>query len=802
MTDTAGLDAFDIPPFPRILRQKERILAAARHFSVEQALIIDESYRGSTGLPKIERRALALAAALEKISIGIDEDELIVGNRTRGIRDGVVSPESGISWIKRELDTLPKREQDPFLVGEEDRRAFLERILPAWETESLEHYVYSGIGEELGRFGRVFKINQKDHAQGHIIPDAATWLRLGPEGLRGRNREAAAAARPEARSFHRAVDCVLEAASRFMVRYADLAAEQAEAQSVPDARRRELGEISAVCRAVSARPPETFREALQALWFLFVVLQMESNASSFSPGRADQYLLPYYRADIAAGRLVREGALELIEALYLCFNGIVYMRNCDGARYFAGFPIGFNITLGGTLRPEGSADGSPQADGVNELSYLFLAAQAHLGLPQPNLSARLHRQAPDAYVDACVRVIGLGSGMPQIVNDQSIVPALERSGIPPEEARDYGLVGCVELSTQGNYLGWSDAAMFNLAKVLELTLNGGVCLLSGDTLGPDSATLEDYPDFPSLMAAYKAQTAYFVERMMGAVKFVDRAHAAMVPSPFLSSVVSDCIGRGIDVTAGGARFNLSGIQAIQPANVADSLAAIKLLVYDEKRVAAGELLAALRADWAGHEKHRQLCVNRVPKYGNDVPWVDALGAEVVTHFADLLGAYTNARGGRYQMGLYTVSAHVPMGSNVGAGADGRRARSPLADGGVSPTYGRDLAGPTAVLKSVSALDFSRAGNGSLLNMKFVPSFFTREEDRRKFGLFLRAFVRTGIHHIQFNVVNKQDLLDAQEHPEKHRNLTIRVAGYTAYFTELARELQNEIIERSAHGAEQ
>jgi len=389
--------------------------------------------------------------------------------------------------------------------------------------------------------------------------------------------------------------------------------------------------------------------------------------------------------------------------------------------------------------------------------------------------------------------------MPQIFNDESIVPALLARGISAEDARNYAIVGCVELTTHGNTLGWSDAAMFNMVKALELTLNGGICLLTGKRMGLDLGSLVDYRSYDELEAAFRAQIDHFIGRMIKACDAVDRLHATILPSPILSSVIQDCAEKGLDVTAGGARYNLSGIQAIQLANLADCLAAIKQCVFDERNVSAEEALAAMRGDYAGNEKLRQYLINKVPKYGNDVDWVDAIAAKWVDYFAARMGEYTNARGGPYHTGLYTVSAHVPMGQNVGASLDGRRARDPLADGGMSAMYGRDRHGPTALLRTVSKVNSLNGSNGTLLNMKFLPEFFRTEEGIVKFASLLRTFVKLRINHVQFNVIRKEDLLAAKADPESWRSLTVRVAGYTAYFSELANDLQDEIIARTSYG---
>ncbi|MDR1143641.1 MAG: formate C-acetyltransferase/glycerol dehydratase family glycyl radical enzyme [Spirochaetaceae bacterium] len=781
----------------RIFALKARLYKEPRFVSMEQALIITESYKRHEGEPRIIQRALALKAALETIGIHMYPGELIVGNRSPGIRSGIVFPESGCSWVDRELETLPRRNQDPFQVKEGDGELFRAAVKPYWEGKSLEDVLRLRAGPAIDEIAPAVKINQKDHAQGHICPGCALWLAEGPAGLQAAaEARAEAAVAGEAENFYRGVSLAMAGVRRFMVRYAELAETMAADPAAADAsgagQSRDLEETARICRNLARRPPETFREAVQSLWFLFVILHMESNASSFSPGRMDRYLYPFYERDTAAGRLDKNGALEIIECLWIKFNEIVYMRNRNSAKYFAGFPIGFNIAAGG--------QDEAGNDTANDLSFLFLKAQEDLGLPQPNLSVRLHRDTGDELLHRAIGVVARGSGMPQFFNDEAVIPALRHLGIEAADAADYAVVGCVELSTQGNNLGWSDAAMFNLNKVLELTLTGGRDLLSGRQIAPDRGNLAAYASFEELEAAFAAHLDWYIEKMIRCCEEVEKAHADLLPTPFLSAVIQDCLEKGVDVTGGGAKYNLSGIQMIQVANLADSLAAIKLLVYDERRVKAGEYLAALETDYEGRESLRQMILKRVPKYGNDVEWVDALGAKWAGYFRRALERYVNYRGGPYHTGMYTVSAHVPMGEMVGASPDGRRARSPLADGGMSPMYGRDITGPTAVLKSVSRMDKLLTSNGGLLNMKFLPEFFTAPGGVEKFGIFLRSFVDLEIPHIQFNVVRREDLEAARKNPEQYRSLTVRVAGYTAYFTELAGELQEEIIARTSYGS--
>ena len=768
----------------RIRKLKEEMLKEPRFASIEQARIVTESYKKTEGMPRCIQRAEALKAALLQIRIRIEPEERIVGNRTYGVRGGVVFPETGASWVDREFETLPTRPQDKFQVRGEDIDAFRKEIMPYWKGRSLEDQVREAVGPQVDAIAKVVKINQKDHSQGHICPNTKKWLELGPAGIRKEAQERLEKADEARKSFYQSVIISMEGASAFIERYGVLADKLYQ-----ETGRENLAETARVCHKLAAEPPKTYQEAVQAVWFLYVILQMEGNASSFSPGRMDQYLYPYYEHSRREG-MTLEDALEITECLWLKFNQLVYLRNSNSARYFAGFPIGFNVALGGQKE-----DGS---DASNELSYLFLQAQSHLLLPQPNLSLRMYKDSPAELLEAASRVIGQGSGMPQVFNDEAVVPALMAHGVSHKDAMNYAIVGCVELTTHGNALAWSDAAMFNLLKALELTLNHGVDMLTGEKTGLDLGALTTYETFEELETAYAKQIDYFSDRMAECVSQVEKMHEKLLPTPFLSAVIDDCLARGRDVTQGGAHYNFAGVQAIQAANLADSLAAIKALVYDEKKLSREELLHALQTDYEDAPLIRAMLLNKAPKYGNDVDWVDALGVKWVNYFADGLKKYKNGRGGIYQMGLYTVSAHVPMGQNVGASADGRRARDPLADGGVSAMYGRDTNGPTALLQSVAKLPFEKASNGTLLNMKFLPQFFKTDTGIQKFVELLRSVCRLGISHIQFNVLNEKDLRAAQKTPEQYRSLTVRVAGYTAYFTELAPDLQEEIIARTTY----
>ena len=779
-------------PTERTTRIKNRLVENERQIDVERARYATASYRATAGEPMIIRRAKMLLHLVRHMSIAIDPDEMIVGNRSLLPRMGVIAPEGAVAWIDKELEILPSRPQDRFNITAEQIHELREEIFPYWRGQTLEDTVAARVPDEVrvAVVGKAFSLNQTDHAQGHILPDVASWLRLGISGLR--DRVITTRRQPEVQSetqqhFYQASLIVLQAAAEFIIRYADMAQEQAEITDNAD-RRRELRLIAKICRHLAEQPARTFHEALQAVWFLFVLLQIESNASSFSPGRFDQYMLPYLEQDLRSGQLTLDQAQELLEYLWLKFNEIVLLRSSSSARYFAGFPIGFNLVVGGQL-----ADGT---DATNLLSYMCLRAQADLGLTQPNLSIRIHQDSPDEFLQTASFVISQGSGMPQVFNDEVIIPGQLGRGIAPTDAMNYAVVGCVELSTPGKSLGWSDASMFNLTRVLELTLFGGRDPHSGAQIGLETPPLDDLQSFADLTRAYDQQLTHFVELMVKGCNVVDRIHAEIYPSPFLSLVVEDCITRGLDVTAGGARYNFSGVQGVQIANVADSLAAVKQAIYEEQWLSPGELLAVLRDDFAGQEVLRQRLINRVPKYGNDDDRVDQHAQKWGDRYSELVAQYPTIRGGVYQPGFYTVSAHVPMGANVGATPDGRLAGTPLADGGLSPTAGRDKRGATATLHSVSKLNLKLASNGTLLNMKFLPMFFAGEAALKKFTLLLRGFCRLHIPHVQFNVVSAAVLRQAQANPEAYRSLVVRVAGYSAYFTELDKALQDEIIRRT------
>lgn len=758
----------------RIEKLKNRLFEKPRRVYLERALLYKESYEKTEGEPTIIRRAKALENILSKMEITIYDGELIVGGRSPEPRMGVVSPEMDVEWFYEELDTISTRPQDRFEITEQDKLIFKNELYPYWKGKTLKDRVSELLPERVARElpRKIFKLNQTDKGQGHIIPGYEKVLRVGLGGLAEEVENKLTAVVGDSSDFYRAALIVLKAAQKFILRYAELALQLAEKAPSPE-RRRELEEISRICRKISTEPPETFHEALQLFWLLNVVFQCESNASSISPGRFDQYMYPFYERDIRSGRLNREQALELLECLWIKFNEVVAIRSAESARHFAGFPIGYNIVLGGV--------DERGRDATNELSYLCLKATEEVRLPQPNIGIRIHSKSPHEFLKRAAEVIRIGIGMPQIFNDEVVIPAYLNRGVPLEDARNYAVVGCVEISIPGKTYGLHDIALFNLMKVLEETLQG------------------DFDSFEELLEDYKARIAEGVKLMVDGSNAVDLSHREVAPTPFLSLFIEDCLEKGKDVTAGGARYNFSGVQGIGVANVADSLQVVKKVVFEQQKLSFSRLKEMLRADFRGYEGWQKFFINGVEKYGNDIDEVDSLASDVLRLYCKEVEKYKNARGGIFQPGSYTVSAHVPLGADVGATPDGRNAGEQLADGGLSPMMGRDRRGPTAVLKSVGKLDSYLLSNGSLLNQKFHPSALEGEEGIEKFVAYLRAFCALKIIHVQFNVVSAETLRDAQKNPDKYRNLVVRVAGYSAFFTELDGAIQEDIIRRTEHG---
>ncbi|ERK07233.1 Pyruvate formate-lyase [Serratia fonticola AU-P3(3)] len=760
----------------RIERLKAALFSAPREISLERALLYTASHRQTEGEPTIIRRAKATAYILDHVAITLREDELIAGNRTVKPRAGIVSPEMDPYWLLKELDAFPTRPQDRFAISETDKQVYREQLYPYWEKRSMKDFINGQMSEEVktATQTQIFSVNQTDKGQGHIIIDYPRLLNNGLDSLLA-ELQSHADQQPD-NAFYAAALLVLHASQRHILRYASLARQMAE-QCSDETRHAELLRIAEISSHNAHHKPQDFYQACQLFWYMNIILQYESNASSLSLGRFDQYMLPFYQASLNQGQ---DPAFlkELLESLWVKCNDIVLLRSTSSARYFAGFPTGYTILLGGLTETGRSA--------VNVLSFLCLDAYQNIRLPQPNLGVRVNEFIDRPFLLKTAETIRLGTGIPQIFNDEVVVPAFLNRGVSLEDARDYAVVGCVELSIPGRTYGLHDIAMFNLLKVMELTLL--------DNEGNASLT------YPQLLDHIREKIRHYVRLMAEGSNICDIGHRDWAPVPLLSSFIDDCLQHGKDITEGGARYNFSGVQGIGIANLSDSLFALKGLVFDQQRLSFDELLATLKANFATPEgeKIRARLINRFDKYGNDIDEVDLISADLLRFYCKEVEQYGNPRGGQFTPGSYTVSAHVPLGAVVGATPDGRYAGEQLADGGLSPMLGQDGQGPTAVLKSVSKLDNYLLSNGTLLNVKFTPSTLEGQQGLNKLADFLGAFTKLKLQHVQFNVVNAETLKEAQARPQDFAGLVVRVAGYSAFFVELSKEIQDDIIRRTAH----
>ena len=811
----------------------------------DRAVLVTESYRQTEELPIIRRRSAAFMHILKNLPITIRPNELIVGSNAKTARGCQTFPEYSYEWLEAEFDTVHAREADPFFIAEEDKKA-LRQVHPYWKGKTTSELAASLMSKEVYDVFMnhgIFTVgNYFYNGVGHICVDYGKVLAIGYEGIRKEAENALAKVNVSDGDYFRRyhfLQAVIEscdAAILYASRYADLAEQMAKSEG--DAvRREELLQIAANCRRVPAKGAETFWQACQSFWFVQMLLQTEGSGHSISPGRFDQYMYPYYKKDKEKGIITPEEAQELLDCIWVKLNDLNKVRDAASAEGFAGYGLFQNLIVGGQDE-EGM-------DATNDLSYMCLEASIHVRLPQPSLSIRVWNGSPQSLLLKAAFLTRLGDGVPAFYNDEVIIPSLMSRGATLQEARDYCIIGCVEPQVPHKTDGWHDAAFFNMCRPIELVFSNGVD--KGEQIGPRTGTLAELDTFEKFYAAYKAQEKHFIEYMVNADNAVDAAHATRCPLPFESCMVDDCISRGLAVEEGGAVYNFTGPQGFGIANMTDALAAIRTLVYERKAYtleqykeamdnnfgfglkgkaaekATEEVAEALaKAGVALNEEtvrsiytsvttqdtlpadkkaqYRRLYddIHALCKYGNDIEDVDAFARDVAYTYTRTVENYKNARGGQYQAGLYPVSANVPLGAQTGATPDGRLAYTPIADG-VGPASGRDTKGPTATANSVSKLDHGIASNGTLFNQKFHPAALAGTEGLLKFIALIRGFFDQKGMHMQFNVVNRETLLDAQAHPENYQNLVVRVAGYSALFTTLSRSLQDDIIARTEQG---
>ncbi len=778
-----------------------RMRSIVPEICVERARLVTESYQATEGEPYILRRAKALRHLLEHMTIFIDEEELIAGNHAAKPRCAPVFPEFGL-FDEKELDLMPVRKVDTLQISEKDKRFLLDEIFPWWKTrcagERARHYFSPELLRILDSPYRIFNpLSRTRSGHGHYLPDVRRILH---EGFAAVEREARERLKSldycdpdyaEKMQFYQAALICVEGVRSFQNRFADLAEQMAA--SCPNARRRqELLLIASNCRRVPYEPARTYYEAVQSFWFVILIDYCGQNGSSISDGRVDQIFRPYYERDLAEGVLTREEAQEILECFWIKHSDIIKAGTYSSVRNNGGFSTANNLVIGG-LDGEGR-------DAVCDFTYLCLDAEENVFNSEPNTSIRLSSKNPDAFINRVLEILVRREGgkMP-IFNDDLIIPALIRDGLSKKEALDYAIVGCVEPTGYGNTMGSTNAGMFNLAKCLELALFDGVCQMSGMQMGPKTGMLTDFTSFEQVQEAFRTQVQYFVDLMVCSLNCTEKLIGDYCPHIFSSLLLEGCMEHGRDCTRGGAKYNHIGIQGVGMADVADSLTVLKKLVFDEPRISKAEMLEAMRTNFEGKEVLRQICLNRVPKYGNDIDEADEMAVWTARLYCDCVRGKATVRGGTFRPGLFCLSSNTPLGRQVCALPSGRQAGTPLGDGGLSPKHGMDTHGPTAAARSVAKIPQTLAINGVNCNMKFMPTLLKAPEDRQKLTDLIRTYFSLGGMHIQFNVLTREKLLDAQKHPEKHRSLVVRVAGYSAFFVELDHDIQNEIISRTEYG---
>ncbi len=833
----------EIPKTDRIPKLVAHLYAKMPEIESARAKLITESYKMTEDKPIVMRRALAFAHILDNIPIIIREDELVVGSTTIAPRGCQTYPEFSYKWLEAEFDTVATRKADPFYIAEQTRKDLLAADA-YWEGKTTSELATALMTEET-RAAIEHNIftpgNYFYNGVGHVTVQYDKILAIGYSGLIGEMQAELDKCDPgdgdycTKSQFLKAAIISCEAVIRYARRYADLA--EKEAASCSDAgRRQELLQIAANCAHVPEHGAATFHEACQSFWFIQQLLQMESSGHSISPGRFDQYMYPYYKKDLEAGKLSREFAQELIDCIWVKLNDLNKCRDAASAEGFAGYSLFQNLIVGG--QDKGGIDVT------NDLSFMCITASKHVFLPQPSLSIRVWNKSPHDLLMKAADLTRTGIGLPAYYNDEVIIPSLLSRGLTLEDAREYNIIGCVEPQKAGKTEGWHDAAFYNMCRPLELVFSNGWD--KGEKISIETGAVEDMTSFDEFYEAYKKQMNYNISLLVNADNAIDVAHATRCPLPYLSCMVEDCIRRGKTVQEGGAVYNFTGPQGFGIANMADSLYAIKKLVFDEKKVTlaeykralamnfgqgfdavtageivteilremdkngmsadesqvAGMITAVMNTEIPAEEKKRyeelRAMIDEVPKFGNDNEEVDMFARDVAYTYTKPLLNYRNPRGGQFQAGLYPVSANVPLGAQTGATPDGRLAHTPVADG-VSPSAGKDVLGPTAAANSVSKLDHGIASNGTLFNQKFHPTALSGEKGLENFVALIRSYFDQKGSHMQFNVVDRQTLLDAQAHPEKYAHLVVRVAGYSALFTTLSKSLQDDIIRRTEQG---
>ena len=783
---------------------REEVLDEKPYIDAQRAVLATQVYRENQNQPRVMVRALMLQKILENMSIYIEDKTLIVGNQATKNKNAPIFPEYTMEFVLNELDLFEKRDGDVFYITEETKQQ-LRDIAPFWENNNLRARGEALLPEEVsvfmetGVFGMEGKLNAGD---AHLAVNYEKILAFGLKGYEERVKDLKAKldlTDPDSidkNIFYKAVLIVIEAVHQFAQRYSKLSQELADREK-DSKRKAELLEISRICAKVPYEPATSFYEAVQSVWFIQLILQIESNGHSLSYGRFDQYMYPYYIKDIQEKVITKDEALELLTCLWIKTLTINKVRSQAHTLSSAGSPMYQNVTIGGQT-PD-------KKDAVNELSFVVLQSVAQTRLTQPNLTVRYHKNINKAFFDDCIEVMKLGFGMPALNNDEIIIPSFINWGVKEEDAYNYSAIGCVETAVPGKW-GYRCTGMsyINFPRVLLCAMNDGVDLTTGKRFSKGYSYFKDMKSYEELLSAWDKTVREMTRYSVIVENAIDKASERDVPDILCSALTDDCIGRGKTIKEGGAVYDfISGLQ-VGIANMADSLAAIKKLVFEEKKITPTQLWNAILDDFQSDEnkKIQAMLIDEVPKYGNDIDYVDNLVVEAYDSYLDEIKKYPNTRyhrgpiGGIRYGGTSSISANVGQGMGTMATPDGRNAYEPLAEG-CSPAHNADKNGPTAVFKSVAKLPTEKITGGVLLNQKMTPQMLSTEENKQKLEMLIRAFFnRLHGYHVQYNIVSRETLIDAQKHPEKHKDLIVRVAGYSAFFNVLSKKTQDDIIGRT------
>ena len=788
----------------RMKEFREEVLDEKPYIDAERAILATEAYKENLNQPRVMVRAKMLEKILNHMSIYIEDKSLLAGNQATKNRNAPIFPEYTMEFVINELDQFEKRDGDVFYITEKTKEQ-LREIAPFWENNNLRARGEALLPEEVrvfmetGVFGMEGKLNAGD---AHLAVNYERILKDGLKGYEKRVKECKASldlTDPDSIDkycFYNAVLIVLDAVRTFVNRYSVLAKKLAE-KELNQERKLELLEMSRICAKVPYEPAETFQEAVQSVWFIQLILQIESNGHSLSYGRFDQYMYPYYDRDIKNGNITETEALELLTCLWIKTLTINKVRSQAHTLSSAGSPMYQNVTIAGQT--------TDKKDAVNDLSFLVLKSVAQTRLTQPNLTVRYHKNINKQFFDECVEVMRLGFGMPALNNDEIIIPSFMDWGVKEEDAYNYSAIGCVETAVPGKW-GYRCTGMsyINFPRMLLCTMNNGVDLTSNKRFTKGYGYFTEMESYEELLKAWDKTIREITRYSVIVENVIDKASERDVPDILCSALTDDCIARGKTIKEGGAVYDfISGLQ-VGIANMADCLAAIKKLVYEEKKITRQELWNAILDDFSSPEnkKIQEMLIREAPKYGNDDDYVDQLIVEAYDSYIEEIEKYPNTRynrgpiGGIRYAGTSSISANVGQGMSTMATPDGRNAFEPLAEG-CSPAHNSDKNGPTAVFKSVSKLRTNKITGGVLLNQKMTPQMLSTEENRQKLELLIKTFFnRLHGYHVQYNIVSKETLIDAQKHPENHKDLIVRVAGYSAFFNVLSKKTQDDIIGRT------